>query len=665
MKYILTVLCLFQGLSGLLFAQAPEKFTYQSVVRNASGALHANALTGLQIRILQGSATGTEVFKEQHSVTTNANGLLSVLVGNGTAITGSLAGIDWVAGPYFMEAAIDLNGGTNYTLSSAVQLLSVPYSLYAKQSGRAVEAERAKTADNAVRYRAGNGIILRNDSILALEKDARWNAASLQGRPIAGASPATGQVLKWNGSAWAPGNDLLGGGAAQTVAGTGLRLSGDTLFARSTEPLWNAGFLRTRPMDTAAPATNDILQWNGTAWKPAAPATAQINAGPGLSKSGNTLSALTGTALWNAAQLQSFAVSSNTPGRSDVLQWNGSAWTPAALPTAGIVARNGLQKSGDTLDAQSSNAIWNASRLQGNAISSTSPATDDVLKWNGSTWAPGRASGGSSISCSTTSNSNYSVRGTGSGGWECTDAIWITSGKQVGIGTTSPSTSFDLTVGTSGFLVNGTTTTSNILGRLRIGSSSSSSYELQVDGDAYLTSGLRIGTTTSPASGGIMANGMIETNSRFTMNSSTTGTGTTVIRTSSGELRPQSSTVHVKDNIQTLTVDKNKLFALRPVSYNLKPALGGDREIGLVAEEVENQVPDLVIYGPERQWVGNTGIPAVGPDGRELINPDRQVPWSVRYDRLPVYLLEVIKEQDAAIRRLEERLNALEKAATR
>jgi hypothetical protein len=213
-------------------------------------------------------------------------------------------------------------------------------------------------------------------------------------------------------------------------------------------------------MDTAAPATNDILQWNGTAWKPAAPATAQINAGPGLSKSGNTLSALTGTALWNAAQLQSFAVSSNTPGRSDVLQWNGSAWTPAALPTAGIVARNGLQKSGDTLDAQSSNAIWNASRLQGNAISSTSPATDDVLKWNGSTWAPGRASGGSSISCSTTSNSNYSVRGTGSGGWECTDAIWITSGKQVGIGTTSPSTSFDLTVGTSGFLVNGTTTTS-------------------------------------------------------------------------------------------------------------------------------------------------------------------------------------------------------------
>jgi hypothetical protein len=418
-------------------------------------------------------------------------------------------------------------------------------------------------------------------------------------------------------------------------------------------------------MDTAAPATNDILQWNGTAWKPAAPATAQINAGPGLSKSGNTLSALTGTALWNAAQLQSFAVSSNTPGRSDVLQWNGSAWTPAALPTAGIVARNGLQKSGDTLDAQSSNAIWNASRLQGNAISSTSPATDDVLKWNGSTWAPGRASGGSSISCSTTSNSNYSVRGTGSGGWECTDAIWITSGKQVGIGTTSPSTSFDLTVGTSGFLVNGTTTTSNILGRLRIGSSSSSSYELQVDGDAYLTTGLRIGTTTSPASGGIMANGIIETNSRFTMNSSTTGTGTTVIRTSSGELRPQSSTVHVKDNIQTLVVDKTKLFALRPVSYNLKPALGGEREIGLVAEEVETMVPDLVIYGPERQWAGNSGIPAVGPDGRELINPGRMVPWSVRYDRLPVYLLEVIKEQDAAIRRLEERLSALEKASNR
>jgi hypothetical protein len=84
-----------------------------------------------------------------------------------------------------------------------------------------------------------------------------------------------------------------------------------------------------------------------------------------------------------------------------------------------------------------------------------------------------------------------------------------------------------------------------------------------------------------------------------------------------------------------------------------------------VAEEVETMVPDLVIYGPERQWAGNSGIPAVGPDGRELINPGRMVPWSVRYDRLPVYLLEVIKEQDAAIRRLEERLSALEKASNR
>jgi len=665
MKYILTVCCLLQTLIPCLRAQAPEKFTYQSVVRNSSGALHAGAATGLQLRILQGSATGTEVFKEQHNVTTNANGLLTVVVGNGTVLRGSLAGIDWVAGPYFLEAALDLGGGTNYTLSNAVQLLSVPYALHAKSAGKAVEAERAKTADNAVRYRAGNGILLRNDSIHALEQQARWNAAQLSGRAIATVAPLAGQTLKWNGSAWTPANDLQGTGGSRMVPGTGLRASGDTLFARNTEGIWNARALASRLVDTTSPIANDILQWNGSSWKPASAPTLQLNAGTGLSRSGSTLSALTGTALWNAAQLQSYAISTAVPGRNDVLQWNGTAWAPATLPAGGVVARNGLRKSGDTLDALSNSAIWNASSLQGNAISSSSPATDDVLKWNGTAWTPGRASTGSSISCSTTSNSNYAVRGTGSGGWECTDAVWITSNKQVGIGTTSPSTSFDLTVGTSGFLVNGSTTTSNILGRLRIGSSSSSSYELQVDGDAYLTSGLRIGTTTSPASGGIMANGMIETNSRYTMNSSTTGTGTTVIRTSSGELRPQSSTVHVKDNIQTLVVDKTKLFALRPVSYNLKPALGGEREIGLVAEEVETMVPDLVIYGPERQWVGNSGIPAVGPDGRELINPARMVPWSVRYDRLPVYLLEVIKEQDAAIRRLEERLSALEKASNR
>ena len=272
----------------------------------------------------------------------------------------------------------------------------------------------------------------------------------------------------------------------------------------------------------------------------------------------------------------------------------------------------------------------------------------------------GPAGGGMTVNCGTAFNSNYTIRGDGSGTYECTNALVITSTGKVGIGNTSPSSSFDLNVGSGGFLVDGSSTTSNIAGKLRIGSTSSSTYDLTVDGHAYLTSGVRVGTTTTPATGGILANGVIESNTRFIQGSSTSGTGTVMIRTSGGELRPQSSTKFVKDNIVDLKFSKDQIFKLRPVMYNLKPALGGDREIGLIAEEVEEALPELVIYGPERQWIGNTGIPQTDENGKEILNTNKLVPYSVYYDRLPVYLLSIIKEQEDRLNQLEKKIADLE-----
>jgi hypothetical protein len=272
----------------------------------------------------------------------------------------------------------------------------------------------------------------------------------------------------------------------------------------------------------------------------------------------------------------------------------------------------------------------------------------------------GPAGGGMTVNCGTAFNSNYTIRGDGSGTYECTNALVITSTGKVGIGNTSPSSSFDLNVGSGGFLVDGSSTTSNIAGKLRIGSTSSSTYDLTVDGHAYLTSGVRVGTTTTPATGGILANGVIESNTRFIQGSSTSGTGTVMIRTSGGELRPQSSTKFVKDNIVDLKFSKDQIFKLRPVMYNLKPALGGDREIGLIAEEVEEALPELVIYGPERQWIGNTGIPQTDENGKEILNTNKLVPYSVYYDRLPVYLLSIIKEQEERLNQLEKKIADLE-----
>ena len=272
----------------------------------------------------------------------------------------------------------------------------------------------------------------------------------------------------------------------------------------------------------------------------------------------------------------------------------------------------------------------------------------------------GPAGGGMTVNCGTAFNSNYTIRGDGSGTYECTNALVITSTGKVGIGNTSPSSSFDLNVGSGGFLVDGSSTTSNVAGKLRIGSTSSSTYDLTVDGHAYLTSGLRVGTTSAPATGGILANGVIESNTRFIQGSSTSGTGAVMIRTSGGELRPQSSTKFVKDNIVDLKFSKDQIFKLRPVMYNLKPALGGDREIGLIAEEVEEALPELVIYGPERQWIGNTGVPQTDENGKEILNTNKLVPYSVYYDRLPVYLLSIIKEQEDRLNQLEKKIADLE-----
>ncbi len=112
-------------------AQAPNKMSYQAVVRNTAGILVANANVGIQISILQTTATGTGVFIERHTTPTNANGLATLEIGVGTNVFGTIKAIDWANGPYFIKTETDPTGGTNYTISGTSQMLSAPYALFA------------------------------------------------------------------------------------------------------------------------------------------------------------------------------------------------------------------------------------------------------------------------------------------------------------------------------------------------------------------------------------------------------------------------------------------------------------------------------------------------------------------------------------------------------
>ena len=134
MKKIITI-CAAILFTASVFAQAPQKMSYQAVIHTSSNALVTSAPVGMQVSILQGSAAGSAVFVETHTPTTNANGLASLEIGAGTAVSGTMAGIDWSAGPYFIKTETDPTGGTNYTITGTSQLLSVPYALYAKSAG--------------------------------------------------------------------------------------------------------------------------------------------------------------------------------------------------------------------------------------------------------------------------------------------------------------------------------------------------------------------------------------------------------------------------------------------------------------------------------------------------------------------------------------------------
>jgi hypothetical protein len=90
----------------------------------------------MRVTILQGSTTGTPVYVETHSTTTNENGLLTIQIGGGTIVSGTYEnGIFWAGGPSFIKTEIDPLGGTAYTITSTSELLSVPYSNYAHVSG--------------------------------------------------------------------------------------------------------------------------------------------------------------------------------------------------------------------------------------------------------------------------------------------------------------------------------------------------------------------------------------------------------------------------------------------------------------------------------------------------------------------------------------------------
>ena len=137
MKHFIKILLLFLSINTL--AQAPQGFNYQATVRNQEGQLITNQNVYFKFNLMQGSPTSVPVFTETHYVPTDDKGTVNLIIGQGTADTdtANFNEINWSLGNYHM--GIELNTGNGYIALGTLQLMSVPYALYAEQTGAVPE----------------------------------------------------------------------------------------------------------------------------------------------------------------------------------------------------------------------------------------------------------------------------------------------------------------------------------------------------------------------------------------------------------------------------------------------------------------------------------------------------------------------------------------------
>jgi hypothetical protein len=105
--------------------------SYQAVIRTSDNQLVINRAVRMRISLLPDSMTATANYVETHQLTTNTLGVVQLEIGGGTVVSGSFVAIPWSRGKMFIKTETDPAGGTNYTLTSTTQLMSVPYAFYA------------------------------------------------------------------------------------------------------------------------------------------------------------------------------------------------------------------------------------------------------------------------------------------------------------------------------------------------------------------------------------------------------------------------------------------------------------------------------------------------------------------------------------------------------
>ncbi len=189
-----------------LHAQAPQRISYQAVVRDAAEALLTNTTVGMRISILQGSGSGPSQYTETHVSQSNSNGLVTFEIGAGTVVSGDLNGIDWADGPYFILSETDPDGGSDYSIAGTSQLLSVPYAFFAANSQAGPQGPQGPPGQsNCAVIRTGDGrAVVYTAGVahgfgLSSTGGSQWYSTNLDG-PVVGAVASDSSVVLYTAS---------------------------------------------------------------------------------------------------------------------------------------------------------------------------------------------------------------------------------------------------------------------------------------------------------------------------------------------------------------------------------------------------------------------------------------------------------------------------------